>query len=216
MFLYQRSASLRAAVACAVLLCLFCVPRYAAAQMPDVMIDEAQKVVSDMSQRYQAIRAELEKADRDTWTVAQTHEYLDASLWVIYEGMTYYFMKNGSLPNTLEELKGSVYISTWPDNPFNDWKPIRILTLADSFSPGDVVWQICPPEFYSFIKNTRPVSCELSIYGPDVKYADFGDAKADKANKWAVVPEGAVFMLGQWCEPASVSAKKFEKDSVNK
>jgi hypothetical protein len=199
------------ALTCAVLLCLCCAPRYAAAQFPEDALKDIRQQVSDGSERYNAIHAELELNARDTWTITQIHEYLDASLWVIYDGLTYYFMQNGSLPTSLEGLQGSSYVPDWPANPYNDWKPIRVLTLAEGFSPGDVVWQICPPELYSGVKNPRPVSCELSIFGPDVKYGDLGDAHPTKSNTWAVVPEGAVFMRGQNFEKSSVTRAKFDK-----
>jgi hypothetical protein len=209
--------AMQVASALPLFLCLCGLPRYAAAQMPDFMIEESRQAVSDIAEQYKTNRTVLEQTDRSAWTLQQTSDYLYTSLDVVYDGLVFYFVKNGKLPATLESLKGTEYIPVWPDNPYNDWQPVRILSLADDFSAGDVVWQICPPEFYSYVRNTRPASCELSIYGPDVKYADFGDAKPASGNtKWAVIPEGAVFMLGQWAEPASVTRKKFEADTATK
>jgi hypothetical protein len=194
-----------------VLIGLLCLPGYASASFPEFALEEVRADVTAASETYNTIRAELELADPSTWSVTQTHNYLNAALWVIYDGLKYYNMQNGCLPDSLEQLGGTTYIPEWPANLYNEWKPIRILNLTDGFSPGDVVWQICPPEFYSCIKNTRPISCELGIYGPDIEYANLGDAQPLKSNTWAVTPEGAVFMLGQFAEKASVSLEHYKE-----
>jgi hypothetical protein len=211
-----RLRSLSLVLICAVISCILCGTRYAAASFPEFALDEVRQEVQATADIYNSIRAELELADPATWTVTQTNGYLNAALWVIYDGLKYYFMQNGKLPDTLQELAGTTYIPEWPANLYNDWKPIRILSLADGFSPGEVVWQICPPEFYSCIENTRPLSCELSIFGPDIKYGELGDAQPIKPNTWAVTPEGAVFMLGQYSEKASVSLEHFKEISKDK
>lgn len=178
---------------------------------PDSEVQECSQNVSDQSTYYSTIRAELEPIDPAEWTIEQHHTYLDAALWTIEYGITLYFMENGNLPADLEGLAGTSYIPVWPGNPYNEWEPIRVLSLSDGFAPGEVTLQVCPYEFWSYVRNTRPVSCELSIFGPDLEYGQLGDAQPMKPNTWAVVPDGAVFMLGQHAEPASVTEKKFEQ-----
>jgi hypothetical protein len=178
---------------------------------PESELQECKQSVSNQSTYYSAIRAELEPISVKDWTIEQHHKYLDASLWTIQCGLTLYFMENGNLPADLDGLAGTSYIPMWPGNPYDQWNPIRVLSLADGFSLGDATLQVCPYEFWSYVKNPRPVSCELSIFGPDIEYGQLGDAQPMKANTWVVVPEGAVFMLGQHAEPASVTRQKSEQ-----
>lgn len=183
-----------------------------ASAFPEAAIQEMRDRVSDQESAYLDLRAELEQLPPDEWSIEQTHCYLDTALWVVYYGMNFYFKDTGRLPSDLEALAGTEYVPTWPGNPFEGWEPIQVLTIGAGFSPGDVTWQICPPEYYSYIRNTRPVSCELSIFGPDIAYGnDLGDAKPHKKNTWAVIPDGAVFMHGQYAEPAADFRKKYEE-----
>jgi hypothetical protein len=186
-------------------------PQPAAAWGCEDMITEIQQWIDDQSSYYSGLRAELESIDPAEWTIEQHHTYLDASLWTIYYGIFLYHEEHGNLPSDVEGLAGTAYIPVWPGNPYNGWQPIQVLSLGDGFSPGDATLQICPFEYWSFVHNPRPASFELSIFGPDQQYGELGDAHPMNPNQWAVVPDGAVFMLGQYVETAAVSQQKFEE-----
>jgi hypothetical protein len=187
-----------------------------ASQYPNRCVSEddivmAQQAIIELSARYNAINDKLHSSDRATWTVTDIDEYLNTSLWVVYEGLSCYWMENAKLPSSIEELSGGEFIPEWPENPYNDWKPVAIKQASDGFSAGDLVWQICPPEFYSGLKNPRAMSCVLSIYGPDIEFARFGDAAVGKNNTWALLPVGTLYMYDIFTEPASSAREKFRK-----
>ena len=212
MSVIRLSAPMLAIMAICVCGMLANMPCYATESFfPESEVQETRQNVIDQSSYYNTLREKLGEIDPVKWTNSQRHDYLEAALWTIFYGLNLYFEENGSLPDDLSELAGTSYIPVWPGNPYNEWKPVQILSLSDGFSPGDATLQVCPHVFWSYIQNTRPVSCELSIFGPDMQYGDLGDAQPMKSNTWAVIPDGAVFMLGQHAEPASVSQQKYEQ-----
>lgn len=177
---------------------------------PPALVQGQRDEVAAQRQRMADVASGLEGIDPVDWTPTQTYEYLQEALWTVYNGLNLYFYVNGELPD-LASLAGTEYVPDWPANPYNSSEPIRILQLSDGFSAGDITFQICPPEFYSYPANPRPISCELSIFGPNLEFGELGNARPSKDNTWAATPPGAYLMLGQYAETASVTAEKFRQ-----
>lgn len=138
-------------------------------------------------------------------------DYLDHALSTVYWSKAAVNMSDRvrtiELTNAdLSKLRTSGSVSGWPRNPFNGWRPMRVLTPDDPFSAGDLVFQLCPASASSNWQNTElPLSFALSIYGPDKNFATKGHAAAFQDNSnanWTVVPEGSVFMLSMHVPPS--------------
>lgn len=155
-------------------------------------------------------RAVLESKDKADWTVVDIQSYLLDSIWEICDGLILYEYKNRHLPDELSDLSGTEYIPVWPGNAFSDWAPMEVLSVADGFKAGNLVLQVCPPEFYSVMNDPTPLSFELGIYGPDIKFASLNSAKPLAENTWATTPEGVYVMLGAYTETAAHMRKKWE------
>jgi hypothetical protein len=189
---------------------MMAIPRPAHA-WTDELLEMRKQCVLDMSAKFTSVKAELEQIDPAAWTPEQHCAYINTANWVIYAGLALYTHANNSLPGDLSLLAGTEYIPEWPGNPYNGWQPMQVLSTSDEFSPGDVVWQICPTSFYSGVRNPQPKSCELSVYGPTLEFGSAFSPAPLKANTWATVPQGSVYMLGQNYERTEVTKKKIEE-----
>jgi hypothetical protein len=184
---------------------------YASAAMASDAKAELERQISSHSQK---LRTSIETYKADPELLAQDVElgtYLGDSLWAVYNGLVLYKWENSSLPTDTESLAGSKYVPVWPLNPFNAFEPVQILELSEGFSAGDMTLQICPPEYYSRISNPRPLSFELSIFGPSEEYGNRGSAQITRSNTWAVVPSGALYMLGARTQSAASAKANAEK-----
>ena len=92
------------------------------------------------------------------WTADEVDKYLGYSLWSYFSACEIYKEVMGYLPQDPQWLVDVGYLSSWPLNPFDGWRPVRLLTVEDGFSPGDIVVQPCPDD---------PMAYELGIYGAD-------------------------------------------------
>jgi hypothetical protein len=155
-------------------------------------------------------RQKLDSVPSAEWTDPAIQQYLSEAIWVVYLGAIYYSYKNNRLPSDFTSLSNSEYVPTWPGNPFSNWEPMVVVERAGEFKAGAFSLQICPPEYYSRIKDSRPLSFELGIFGPNPEFAT-GQAEPLNLNSWAMIPEGTVYMLGTYTEPASSVKRKLEK-----
>lgn len=174
-------------------------------------LENYRKTVVVASEALAGSIAELKAMPRQEWTEARIQAYLRQATWAIYDGLLYHTQKLGSLPGDVASLAGTEYAPEWPGNPFADWAPMEVLLPEDGFKPGCLVMQVCPPEFYSDLRQPRPLSFELGIYGPDMKSADLGSGRPVRYNTWAIVPEGTFYMLGAYTESVVSLQKKLDK-----
>ena len=176
---------------------------------------------SDTIARYESSIAKIQQNLTDSeavlrapadggWSDLDLEQHLHNALFAVYTGIVYYEYDNRELPTDVASLAGTKYVPNWPANPLNNFEPVQVLGLADEFSPGELVLQICPPEFYSKMNDSRPLSFELAVYGPTVEFAALGTAAPLKINTWAVTPEGALYMAGAHTETAISMREKWE------
>lgn len=134
----------------------------------------------------------------------QILDYLNNAVSAVYWARVYaatrpYTSDIERVNDSLESVVPLGLIASWPLNPFNNWEPMRVLSTSDSFSPGDLVLQLCPPsENSERLGVNLPMSFALSIYGPNEEFASRGQARAMEGNtnaNWTVVPSGALYML---------------------
>jgi hypothetical protein len=156
-------------------------------------------------------RAVLESKDQAAWTPEEVQAYLHDSIWAICNGLTMYEYEYRRMPDKLSDMAGTEYAPVWPGNPYADWAPMEVLSVADGFKAGCFVLQVCPPEFYSNIKNPRPLSYELGIYGPDIEFASCNSVKPNDHNTWATIPEGVYEMIGGYTETTVSLRKKWAR-----
>lgn len=166
--------------------------------------------ISDMRQELNDVTTKLKSMPQEEWPDAAVETYLADSLWVVYYGILYYSAENNRLPDDVNSLAGTRFVPEWPNNPFNEWEPLTVST-SESFSAGNLALQICPPAFYSRINNPRPLSFELSIFGPFEEFSQNGNAETLDENTWAHVPNGALYQLGAFTETAAHAKAKWEK-----
>jgi hypothetical protein len=47
-----------------------------------------------------------------------------------------YVIERGEVPQNLEQVRSCGYLATWPENPYTNWSPMIVTSIADAFSPG--------------------------------------------------------------------------------
>ena len=159
--------------------------------------------------------AVLKAKSPEAWTPKELEDYLFNALFTIYNAAQSYDLTNRHAPTSCEELRNSGLLTPWPGNPLNNWEPIKWDSANAEFSPGDLVMQICGPEFYSFPKHPTPMSFEISINGTTKEYNPINPITYVPPT-WAVVPPGTAFMAGFYVEPASKTTKKREAEKKAK
>jgi len=132
--------------------------------------------------------------DREQWTEAEIQDFESYSLWVVYDAtMSYQFEHKMQAPADFEELVKQGYIEHWPENPYDDWRPVEVLGFDDGFSAGNLAFAAAPEDY----RDGKPVGAfEMVIYGPDVEFAENGRIESVQLEEWVTVPEGALYMLG--------------------
>ena len=150
-------------------------------------------------------KAVLEGMDPVEWGEAELADYQVNMGITVYNAIVVYCMENDGLTNNLEDIVGS-YLTQWPLNPQNNWEPVRVLSLGDGFSAGDIVYQECPASYCSLVNRIKngtltAQSFELSVYGPKIDHGQ--ESNLSLANEdWGVIPEGAIISIGMYTEAA--------------
>lgn len=162
----------------------------------------------------QAARATLES--QETMGEAELCAYLRKALWTVYNALNAYTIDKMDVPDDLQALVTEGYLSAWPDNPLNEWKPMRVLSLGDSFAPGDFVMQWAPSNRMSFVgpvkdAKLRPLSYALAVYGLTEKTEPSGPHAALEHNSWVIIPRGIVALLDTYTESADEMLRKLQR-----
>ena len=141
------------------------------------------------------------------WTDEELQHYLANSLWAVYSAVMAYVLEQEEMPVSLQQVQGCGYLATWPENPFDDWSPMEVTSMSDDFSPGDFCLQVCPSDYFSYKGSHGQLtaqSYELAVFGPNENFAAlYGDPAPNDYNAWALVPDGAVYMVGTYTQPAN-------------
>jgi hypothetical protein len=166
--------------------------------------------------RVTAARAALEA--QETMGEAELCAYFRASLWLVYNALNAYTIDKMDVPDDLQELVSAGYLSSWPGNPLNEWKPMRVLALGDGFAPGEFVMQWAPPHKYSFVGSIkdaklRPLSYALAVYGLVETTEPTGPHKALDQNSWVITPRGVVALLDTYFESANETLRKLQRQA---
>jgi len=144
----------------------------------------------------------LKAKDRAAWTPAEMDKYLGYALWSLYSPAEIYKDVMGYMPAVRQLYVGAGYLKTWPLNPYDGWRPVRILKPEDAFSPGDIVWQSDP---------ANPKAYELSIYGWDQAAPVPERCKLLKGHEaWAKVLPGTRYTVGAYAATLSEEKKREE------
>ena len=168
-----------------------------------------------VEQRYHYER-ELRETPESEWTTEAIDGYLLNSMMCVYYAGVFHLWEEREHPVTLNAAFNGGRFGGWPGNPFNNWEPMQVCSVNDEFSPGDLVLQIAPDGYWSYMDRdadgndiARPYNFELAVFGPDVEYAQFSDASPYSRNAdWGVKPEGALFMIGAWRETTDITDAK--------
>ncbi len=154
---------------------------------------------------------EMMEVPLEDWSTRQIDLYLYYAMSKVHLALALYEYDFDYLPSTVEGVVAAGYIDEIPGNPFEDWKPMRILGPDEPFHPGALVYQVCPEEYYSFVLNDEliPLSYELSVYAPFEDYGSPVNPQPIKHNAdWAVIPANTLAMVGMYNEPAFVTLEK--------
>jgi hypothetical protein len=183
------------------------------AALRDHMLEQAQEHAQKLGDLETMMRAQAS----DQWTEVDIQEYLAEALWTIHFSLWAHRFGESTLPGSPKDLDGGQYCPKWPANPFNDWQPINVYSATEPFSAGDITYQTCPFEFYSFMDDTlKPLSYEIGIFAPTLEFSRMGNAKPLELNTWASIPDGTMYMAGAYCETAEMTAKKIERRNAKK
>lgn len=148
------------------------------------------------------------------WTQDEIEEYLFNALHLVYNANNIYILEHRQHPYDYNVLMSMT--SKWPGNPFNDWEPIRILHYpgeAGIFSPGDIILQLCPPEYYSGYPRAVPKTYVMTINGPTENHITQHQAGRFVMTMWDwdVIPAGTAFIAGSYYEKSEVTKRKIEE-----
>jgi hypothetical protein len=168
-------------------------------------------LVTEQAESLDAAGQALQAKPAGERTDAEVDAYLTRAFWTVCDGLQCYLYENQSLPESLAELAETDYIPHWPGNPLLDWRPMRVLTVEDGYSAGDLVLQICPPEYYSGLVNPVPKSFELGVYGRSEEIPPPPGYDAGIATLWVVVPAGVLVLGGAHTESSASSRKKWAR-----
>ena len=160
-----------------------------------------------------SVSEELRDKPVEDWTAAEQQEYLEAAIWLIYEGLLVYDYAFGEPPADNATLRESGIVSLWPANPWNAGLPIDWRVDNLDFHPGDLAWQSCPPGEYSLVSlfppREEPRSFVLSIFGSAEDYAC--PYELESPFDWSVIPAGSAFVLSLRHETADETWAKIRK-----
>jgi hypothetical protein len=157
----------------------------------------------------QDARAVLEAKEQAQWSDAEISDYLYNALWVAFDGNLIHLLESKSQATTADFQIVSA-ARAWPGNPFNNWEPMKVLSLDEPFSAGDLVFQLCSSD-YASVSGDQIIysSFELAVYGADVNSPASVATECHPRNAaWARTPQGACYSLGYWREPASRTYEK--------
>jgi hypothetical protein len=179
--------------------------------------EQARTAVRSAQERYSALKARvlartggmgfMPRDMADPAQQALARDYLGAALALLQAALDYQYSANQTLPLAL--LPGGLqgWLNEWPANPFAGMRPLRVLRPADGFSPGDVVWELPPPEGYSLeLGQLQPLAYQLYIYGASRDGGGGASGVAPLAENagWARVPSGVVAASGHSAPPFRV------------
>lgn len=147
-----------------------------------------------------SLATRLKSTPREDWAAEDVDKYLGYSLWSFYSANEIYKDVMGYLPYENDWLVSVGYLQSWPLNPFDGWRPVRILSPADGFSPGDIVWQSDPDD---------PKGYELAIYGADPDAPIPARCRPTTGHEaWAAIPAGVRWMVGARAETMSETQER--------
>ena len=145
------------------------------------------------------LKTSLQAKPSSEWHADEIQEYLDHALWDVSYGAVAYVLDNRVAALDSTTLIRTGYVTAWPENPFNNWQPMKLITANTDFKPGDLCLMICPEDFYSGYQTLVPRSFEMCVFGPSVEFAaEHGEAQINQLNTWASVPDGAVYQRGYY------------------
>lgn len=200
------------AIAIAVAWCGWGASAFAAGENPigKAFLDEAQKFDRNVHEQQSVLQA------KDALEEAEVCAYLRDVLWLVYKALDAYNFDRHDVPDELQSLVAEGYISSWPLNPLDEWRPLKVLDVSDGFQPGQLVVQWAPPSHQSLVGSVddytlRPLSYQVAIYGWTEKAETYGLDRPMAGNRWAVVPTGIIAMLGTYSEPAAKTLEKMRK-----
>lgn len=141
-------------------------------------------------------RLALEGRDSAQWSTDELSAYLFQSAQLVNTSAMLYTLSTGHAPQDLAALAQTQFCPLWPGNPFSGWQPMQVLEVTDAGRPGELFYEVCPPEFYSVADSPRPMSFETGVFGLPGWTVAPGQAQPLPDNSWAVAPERAWLMLG--------------------
>jgi hypothetical protein len=198
------------ALAVVVSLLAWCLPAAAQQSGREAMF---QDWMSGFQQDLLTAQQTLAGKAQSEWTQEEIEAYLFNALFAIYNADNLYVERNRQHPSDAQVLQDSGILSPWPGNPFNDWQPISWSSGSGEFSPGDIVLQLCPPEWYSGYDRLIPLTFVMSINGPAESYTPLQSADTfpiEPIYDWDIVPPGTVFMTTSYFEPAAKTRAKVD------
>lgn len=168
-------------------------------------------LVAEQAKCLDESRRELEAKPTAAWTAEDVDGYLIQAYWTVCEGLQRYLYENQCLPESTQELAATEYIPAWPGNPLHAWAPMKVLAVEDGYCAGELVLQICPPEYYSGLVNPVPRSFELAVYGRDVEAKLPPGYDPGIAKPWVIVPKGVLILGGTHTESSASLRKKWAR-----
>ncbi|MCB1186249.1 hypothetical protein KDL29_03700 [bacterium] len=165
---------------------------------------EAQEVqlIADLN----ATMVQLTQSMRaDEYGNQELKEYLDSMLLLVYRAKARvnhrFDEESGRTNEDFSLLVGPGLIESWPLNPLNDWKPLIVSDDITAVGPGDILFELCPPEYTSFEDlQIGMQSFNMYLIGDESHELDFDAPLIYAENKeWARVPYSSIYGLSYYC-----------------
>jgi hypothetical protein len=159
------------------------------------------------------IALELKDTPQEHWPGTTVVQYLTHALWAVYLAHEAAVLDEMKLPSGLDSLVNDGYLKAWPENPFDSWQPMEVLSPSSPFEAGGLVYEVCPPSQYSLRgagtkERLEPMSYQITVLGSALGQPHNGNLRPTEGNEWATIPPGAIFTLGSHHETAAQTREK--------
>lgn len=194
-------------------------------ETPEGLKSRHERAVAKASGRLAELRTELETFEQggeSSEYYLTLHDYLRTALWAVYEAKLSAAMDHGfgtemeATNSSLESLVSYGILPAWPANPLNNWQPMRVLGPGEAFSPGDIVFDLCPESEGTTLDGvTKRISFQVYIYGYDPADGYVG-AELKGNENWSRKPAGAVYGAGYHMETDAEADARRERQAQRK
>lgn len=135
---------------------------------------------------------------------AELKEYLNSMLLLVYRAKARvnrrFDEETGRTNEDFSLLVEPGLIESWPLNPLNDWQPVVVSADITAVGPGDILFELCPPEYTSYEDLQIGLqSFNMYLMGGEGLELDFDEPVIYAENReWARVPYSSLYGISYY------------------